>query len=231
MRNIIAILIFTIFIFGCNDDQIGDPMLDLPYQILVSPLNSTVDYCDIHFEWDEVRIEDDFILNISTTENFDDIVFTDTTDVQEYHFDEVLQPNKKYFWRIMSGGAVEVGEFTTQDEPTLSDFNGTFTVIKHTFNPAYFPMDTYDTLIADIQILQDGSPTLVLNSTNSIETGFFEHEYSSCSVLVFSNNGYVTGNSYAKSGSLDIENRTFSFGISETRPAAQIFTSYSGSID
>ena len=227
MRNILAILIFTIFIYGCNDDvSLLQPSIEL-----ISPINETVDYCDIEFNWKENRNEGVFIIDISTTLDFDDVIFTDTTIYEVYQFSEVLEPNRRYFWRVRSGTEVEVGEFTTQSEPILNDFNGTFTVIKYMFNPAYFPMETYDTLSGEVQIQEDGSPTLILNASSSIETGFFDHRFSSCSTLTYYNKGFETGETYAKYGNLDLLNRTFSFAISETRPAAQIFVSYSGSID
>lgn len=113
-----------------------------------------------------------------------------------------------------------------KDERMLNEFNGTFTVIKHTFNPAYYPMDSYDTITAEIQIVEDGSPTLILSATHSIETGFFEEEESSRSILKYSNRGFP----YKKSATLNLTDKTFLFSGSRIGGPGG-FTHYTGSID
>jgi hypothetical protein len=228
MKNLLTILIFSIFIWSCNDD--GGKLFSSIN--LESPLEITVDYCDVAFAWKARNIDGNFIIEIATDNNFENIVLTDSTTSKSYSTDGNLQPNQQYFWRIMADSESEIGSFTTTDESDLADFIGTFPATVHHYVPWGGPEDTTYTTTVQIDF-ENGIPQLIsLYNNFLVEPEIFKHN-KNCQQFFYGKipNPIDPTVVVANNCTLDLQNRTFKFHRGHPSNHFYIYTEYTGSID
>jgi hypothetical protein len=228
MKNLLTILMFSIFIWGCNDDG-GKLFSSID---LESPLETTVDYCDASFVWEAQNIDGKFIIEIAKDNNFENIVWTDSTTSKSYSIDGNLEPNQQYYWRIMADSESEIGSFTTTDESDLADFVGTFPAIAHHYVPWGGPDDT--TYAVTVQIkFENGIPQLIsLNNNILVEPEIFKHN-ENCQQFFYGKIPNPTNPTIvvANNCTLDLQNRMFKFYRGHPSNHFDIYTEYTGSID
>lgn len=226
MRNILTILIFSLFIFGCNNDG---GLFSSSIELL-SPTNSIIEPCDITFEWNGKQIKGDCILEIATNENFENIVITEIVEGESYTLKTNLQPRQKYFWRISGDGITESASFEIEDK--LTDFIGRFTVIGDFKTNQSGTTDRRWTTTVEIKIDENGYPTLIdLNENITIDLAQFM-SVTHCPLFRYEEEYDVNEHTtITETCKLNTDRRTFEFTMNNNWRGLNRYYKYTGSID
>lgn len=108
MKKIYILLVSTLFLFSCSNDDDGGPRIDLSNADpsipgLIFPTNNLV--CtnfNLEFDWSAAIDRDNdaitYVIDISTTSNFSTILFTAVTSATTRAF--TLEKGTTYYWRV-----------------------------------------------------------------------------------------------------------------------------------
>lgn len=236
MRNILVILILTIFIFGCGDDE---PNTELTID-LISPLNAMTDYCNVTFEWTISIDTIPVILEVSPNRNFlNATTFRDTIVGTTLTMTKNLQPNKQYYWRIKTENLAKMDSFTVQNVSSLDDFVGTFPATATRLD-GFQNIDSTWTTNVEITFNADGIPQMTELGSNLEVLPETHISHPNCDIFSYREEidflGQPTGGIIPinDSGTLDItnsSNRTFTFRKRPNSNNTDILIEYTGNID
>lgn len=241
MKNLLTILMFSIFIWGCNDDIPNNPnggntVLTLD---LISPLNATTGYCNIDFEWSASLDNIPFVLTISPNRNFlNHTVFRDTIVGTAFTLMQNLQPNKMYYWRVQADNISKMDSFMVQNVADLEDFTGTFPAIA-TYHHEAYPNDSTWTTNVEIVFNSDGIPQMTEVGVNLIVKPDEHASYANLDCDIFNYRKKIdwmniplnTLTYIEEVVRLDVVNRTFTFIKRIDSEHFDIYIDYTGSID
>ena len=94
MRYQLLLLIFLFFICGCS--LVSDSF------DTISPLKGEeVDYCCFTLEWDEYENADEYQIQISTDESFENIFLDLTSSSNSMILEHEFEPGQTYYWKVI----------------------------------------------------------------------------------------------------------------------------------
>jgi hypothetical protein len=241
MKNLFAVLFFSLFVIACNNDnyQLNKPAIILTLDLL-SPLNATTDYCNMDFEWSASLNNIPFILTISSNRNFlNYTVFRDTIIDTTFTLMQNLQPNKMYYWKVQADTVSKMDSFMVQNVAYLGDFIGIFPATA-TYRHEAYPNDSTWITNVTISFNNDEIPQMTEVGTNLTVNPEEHTSYFDCDVFYYRNkfdfinqpiNTLLLSNDTGNLNISDKNNRIFTFQKRIESNHFDIYIEYTGSID
>lgn len=161
LQKFSIILLLLFLSSGCKSDEIlEDYSIDL-----IRPIETIESYFGVLFEWESLNLNS-FNLKLSDNSDFENLILDTLLNSKNLLYEKPLEPNKTYYWKIMSGVFSGISSFKVED--LLNKYEGEVHVSMQKQNWDIDNGITLDTTFeAIIQIAkQDEDLGFIANNSN-----------------------------------------------------------------